>query len=109
MNRQHTKPRQSEPHQVRAGGTAADAARRNALLQAAKTQPIPKPKKNGRPYSLAYTAPGGALGARRYLLSGIPAQLWISFSARAKREHIAKRQVLLQLVEEWTKRPDRER
>jgi len=59
-------------------------------------------KKNGRPYSMAYTAAGTP---RRYLLSGIPAQLWISFSARAKREHIAKRQVLLQLVEEWTRRP----
>jgi len=58
-------------------------------------------KKSGRPYSLAYTAAGTP---RRYLLSGIPAQLWISFSARAKREDIAKRQVLLKLVEEWTHR-----
>jgi len=61
----------------------------------------PTPKKAGRPYSLAYTAAGTP---RRYLLSGIPASLWISFTARAKREHIAKRQVLLQLVEEWTRR-----
>jgi len=58
-------------------------------------------KKTGRPYSLAYTAAGTP---RRYLLSGIPAQLWISFTARAKRENIAKRQVILQLVEEWTGR-----
>ena len=64
----------------------------------AKTQ---KTKKNGRPYSLAYTAAGTP---RRYLLSGIPAQLWIQFNARAKRENIAKRQVLLKLVEEWTHR-----
>lgn len=58
-------------------------------------------KKNGRPYSMNYTAAGTP---RRYLLSGIPAQLWISFGARAKREHIAKRQVLLTLVEAWTHR-----
>jgi len=50
---------------------------------------------------MAYTAAGTP---RRYLLSGIPASLWISFSARAKREHIAKRQVILQLVEDWTQR-----
>jgi len=59
------------------------------------------PKKPARPYSLKYTAAGTP---RRYLLSGIPAGLWISFTARAKREHIAKRQVLLQLVESWTRR-----
>jgi hypothetical protein len=63
----------------------------------------PKKKKNGRPYSLDYTAAGTP---RRYLLSGIPAQLWIRFTARAKREHIAKRQVLLAAVEAWTNRPD---
>jgi hypothetical protein len=60
-----------------------------------------KTRSKGRPYSFKYTAAGTP---RRYLLSGIPAQLWISFSARAKREHIAKRQVLLQLVEQWTDR-----
>lgn len=58
--------------------------------------------KSTRPYSLAYTAAGTP---RRYLLSGIPASLWISFTARAKREHIAKRQVILALVEKWTARP----
>ena len=69
-----------------------------------KTKTTKQTTSNGRPYSLAYTAAGTP---RRYLLSGIPAQLWISFSARAKREHIAKRQVLLQLVETWTDRPER--
>jgi hypothetical protein len=54
---------------------------------------------------MAYQANPGTT-PRRYLLSGIPSGLWIAFSARAKREHIAKRQVLLQAVEAWTRRPE---
>jgi hypothetical protein len=55
-------------------------------------------KKTGRPYSLAYTAAGTP---RRYLLSGIPAQLWITVRAQAKRENIAMRQLILTLLEGW--------
>jgi hypothetical protein len=55
------------------------------------------------PYSRAFTAQRGST-PRRYLLSGIPPSLWTAFEARAKREHIAKRQVILQAVEAWTNR-----
>jgi hypothetical protein len=58
-----------------------------------------------KPYSMEYRA-NDVTTARRYLLSGIPPKLWIAFSARAKREHIAKRQVLLRAVEAWTNRPE---
>lgn len=61
--------------------------------------------KKKRPYSMQYKATPGTQ-PRRYLLSGIPSGLWIKFGARAKREHIARRQVILQLVETWTNRPD---
>ena len=60
--------------------------------------------KKKRPYSMAFRAKRGV--PRRYLLSGIPPGLWTAFEARAKREHIAKRQVILQAVEAWTHRPD---
>lgn len=62
-------------------------------------------KKSPRPYSYEFTA-SDPKTARRYLLSGIPAKLWITFSARCKREGIAKRQVLLQAVTDWTTRPE---
>ena len=58
-----------------------------------------------KPYSLKYQAKPGTT-PRRYLLSGIPSGLWIKFNARAKREHIAKRQIILSLVEGWTQRPE---
>ena len=60
--------------------------------------------KKKRPYSMAYTATRGT--PRRYLLSGIPPGLWTAFEARAKKDHIAKRQVILKLVEDWTNRPE---
>jgi hypothetical protein len=58
-----------------------------------------------KPYAMTYTANPGTT-PRRYLLSGIPPGLWIKFQARAKREHIAMRQVLLSAVSEWTNRPE---
>lgn len=60
-------------------------------------------KKKQRPYSLNYTAKGTP---RRYLLSGIPPTLWEKFERRARREHIAKRQVILAAVETWVNRPE---
>jgi len=51
-----------------------------------------------RPYSYNYTA---RANPRRYLLSGIPPTLWNQVRAKAKREGIAVRQVILQLLEQW--------
>jgi len=62
-------------------------------------------KKKQRPYSLNFTAKKGST-PRRYLLSGIPPTLWTRFETRARREHIAKRQVILGAVEAWTNRPE---
>lgn len=94
---------------------------RPAAARSARPQPAPPPKqrqpgqggraghapkrqgKQVRPYSLKYTAAGTP---RRYLLSGIPAGLWIRARARAKREHRAMRQVILELVDGWTRRPE---
>lgn len=56
-----------------------------------------------RPYSTQFTA---RQNPRRYLLSGIPPTLWARAQARAKRENIALRQVILFLVEQWVDRPD---
>lgn len=56
-----------------------------------------------KPYSWNYTA---LRNPRRYLLSGIPPTLWERARARARKEHVAMRQVILSLVEEWTNRPD---
>jgi hypothetical protein len=62
-----------------------------------------KQSKRPRPYSFDFTAQGTP---KRYLLSGIPPTLWRRFQARAKREHIAMRQVILTFVEDWTSRPE---
>lgn len=56
-----------------------------------------------RPYSLQFTARGNP---RRYLLSGIPPTLWDRARARAKRENLALRTIILSLVEQWTDRPE---
>jgi hypothetical protein len=69
-----------------------------------KKKQAPRPK-TPRPYSFDYTAKKGST-PRRYLLSGIPPYLWARFEARARREGIAKRQVLLQAVDAWTGRPE---
>lgn len=67
-------------------------------MRAPKTFAPKKGRPPGRPYSLDYTAAGTP---RRYLLSGIPAQLWIRCRAQAKREHIAMRPLILSLLEGW--------
>ena len=51
-----------------------------------------------RPYSLQFTA---QRNPRRYLLSGIPPTLWEKVRAQARREHVAVRQVILQLLAGW--------
>jgi hypothetical protein len=56
-----------------------------------------------RPYSMAFTARSGA---RRYLLSGIPPTLWERVRAKARREHIAVRALILGLLEAWLAQPD---
>jgi hypothetical protein len=62
-----------------------------------------KPKKGARPYSLQFTAQGKPV---RYLLSGIPPTLWRNARARAKRENVAMRTLILALVKTWTDRPE---
>lgn len=51
-----------------------------------------------RPYSTQFTARGIP---RRYLLSGIPPTLWENIRAKAKREGIAVRTLILQLLQAW--------
>lgn len=51
-----------------------------------------------RPYSTQFTARGVP---RRYLLSGIPPTFWESVRAKAKREGIAVRTLILQLLTQW--------
>jgi hypothetical protein len=51
-----------------------------------------------RPYSTQFTARGIP---RRYLLSGIPPTLWENIRAKARREGVAVRTVILQLLTEW--------
>ena len=60
-------------------------------------------KTKKRPYSMAFTA---QRNPRRYLLSGIPPTLWERARARARREHVAMRTVILSLIEEWADRPE---
>jgi hypothetical protein len=54
-----------------------------------------------RPYSMQFTA---RANPRRYLLSGIPPTLWATVQAKAKREGVAVRTVILQLLTEWLER-----
>jgi hypothetical protein len=55
-----------------------------------------------RPYSTQFTARGTP---RRYLLSGIPPTLWETVRAKARREGVAVRTLILQLLQEWLARP----
>ncbi len=54
-----------------------------------------------RPYSKAHTAKGTP---RRYLLSGIPPTLWAKARAKAAKEGIAMRSLILTLLEQWLER-----
>lgn len=51
-----------------------------------------------RPYSTQF--PPGP-NARRYLLSGIPPVLWTRCRAKAKREGVAMRSLILALLTMW--------
>jgi hypothetical protein len=63
-----------------------------------------------RGYSTAFR-PHGKTG-KRYLLDKIPAGLWNEARAKAKREGVSMRALLLQLLQDWvsqpTRRPDAE-
>jgi hypothetical protein len=61
------------------------------------------PQKKSRPYSMQFTAQGTPV---RYLLSGIPPTLWKNARARAKRDHVALRPVILALLKTWSERPE---
>jgi hypothetical protein len=52
-----------------------------------------------RGYSRAFT-PHGTSG-KRYLLDQIPAGLWSQVQAKAKRDGISLRALILQLLTEW--------
>jgi hypothetical protein len=51
--------------------------------------------------------PHGETG-KRYMLDQIPAGLWTIVRARARREGISLRALILQLVTEWAERPAQE-
>jgi hypothetical protein len=53
-----------------------------------------------RPYSTKHTA---RQNPRRYLLSGIPPTLWARAQAKAKREGVAMRTLILTLLQDWLK------
>lgn len=55
-----------------------------------------------RGYSRAFPLKGVS---KRYLLDKIPARLWVSVRARAKREGISMRALILQLLTDWVERP----
>lgn len=55
-----------------------------------------------RGYSRDFTPPTPAHG--RYLLDKIPAQLWISVKAKAKREGVSVRALILRLLSQWLAR-----
>lgn len=55
-------------------------------------------KNTTRPHSYDYTA---RTNPRRYLLSGIPPELWARVRAQAKREHLSVRWVILNLLDGW--------
>jgi len=59
-------------------------------------------KKRG--YSKSFT-PHGETG-KRYLLDSIPAGLWSRVRAKAKREGISLRALILQLLTEWAAEPE---
>jgi hypothetical protein len=55
-----------------------------------------------RGYSREFT-PHGDTG-KRYLLDDIPAGLWAAVKAKAKREGMSVRALILQLLTEWVRR-----
>jgi hypothetical protein len=55
-----------------------------------------------RGYSREFTPPTEAHG--RYLLDKIPAQFWVSVKAKAKREGISIRALILGLLKAWLDR-----
>ena len=54
-----------------------------------------------RGYSRAFTAHGDT--GKRYLLDDIPAGLWADVKAKAKREGISIRALILSLLKGWLK------
>ena len=62
----------------------------------------PLPTKRG--YSRDFT-PHGDTG-KRYLLDDIPAGLWTAVKAKAKRQGLSLRALILQLLTEWLARED---
>jgi hypothetical protein len=57
-----------------------------------------KPK---RGYSREFTPHGNTGARRRYLLDAIPAGLWAASTAKAKRDGISMRALLLHLLTRW--------
>lgn len=57
-----------------------------------------------RGYSKDFTPKGDS--GKAYLLDRIPAGLWSSVRARAKREGVSLRALILQLLTAWVNRPE---
>jgi hypothetical protein len=66
-------------------------------MQAVREPGSPGSMKRG--YSRDFTPPTDAHG--RYLLDKIPAQLWIRVRAKAKREGVSLRALILSLLVTW--------
>jgi hypothetical protein len=58
-----------------------------------------------RGYSRQFTPRAGSTSAR-YLLDKVPATLWKAARARAKREGLSMRALLLHLLTEWLDSPE---
>jgi hypothetical protein len=57
--------------------------------------------KQKRGYSREFTPHGNTGTRRRYLLDAIPAGLWAASTAKAKRDGISMRALLLHLLTRW--------
>jgi hypothetical protein len=52
-----------------------------------------------RPHTRAFTADAGT--GKNYLLDGVPAALWSTVRAKAKRDGVSVRAVILHLLTQW--------
>jgi len=57
-----------------------------------------------RGYNRTFTPRGRG---KRYLLDAIPAGMWVAVRAKAKREGVSLRALILQLLREWLDRAER--
>lgn len=70
----------------------------------AKKVPRPHPKQAGIAHSWDFTP--GPDGGLDYRLRSIPTNFWRSVRAKAKRERVSTRAVILRLLQSWVDRDD---